>query len=99
MAGGDRAKAWNMLGDPDALLANETIQRIIAEGAQSSDADLDIVDGQYPEGQGVDEDGDGDGRVGAEESKDEAHGARAGKQSAKFSRSYRHSRCHLELLS
>lgn len=47
MANGDRAKALKMLEDPDTLLKNATVQKIIAEGAQASD--LEVVEGQYPE--------------------------------------------------
>lgn len=47
MANGDRAKALKMLEDPDALLKNASVQKIIAEGAQASD--LEVVEGQYPE--------------------------------------------------
>lgn len=48
VANGDRAKALKMLEDPDALMANGNIQEIIAQGAQTSD--LEVLDGQYPEG-------------------------------------------------
>lgn len=47
MAGGDRAKAIKMLEDPDALMANPEINRIIAEGA--GETSLEVVEGQYPE--------------------------------------------------
>lgn len=47
MANGDRAQALKMLEDPDALFKNPSVQKIIAEGAQSSD--LEVEDGQYPE--------------------------------------------------
>lgn len=47
MANGDRAKALKMLEDPDALMANETVQAIIAEGAKGSD--LEVVEGKYAE--------------------------------------------------
>lgn len=47
MANGNRAKALKMLEDPDALMANETVQAIIAEGAEGSD--LEVVEGKYAE--------------------------------------------------
>eukprot|EP00903_Cladosiphon_okamuranus_P018854 g17342.t1 len=47
VAGGDRAKAIKMLEDPDALMANPEINRIIAEGA--GETSLEVVEGQYPE--------------------------------------------------
>ncbi|CAM9200140.1 unnamed protein product [Laminaria digitata] len=47
VANGDRAKALKMLEDPDALFKNASVQKIIAEGAQSSG--LEVVEGQYPE--------------------------------------------------
>lgn len=47
MAGGDRTKAVKMLEDPDALMANPEINRIIAAGAGESS--LEVVEGQYPE--------------------------------------------------
>ncbi len=49
VANGDRAKALKMLEDPDALMANPDIKRIIAEGAGESA--LEVVEGQYPEGE------------------------------------------------
>lgn len=60
MAGGDRANALKMLGDPDSLMANETIKRIIAEGVQSSEAELDVVEGHYPGGAGSEREGVGE---------------------------------------
>eukprot|EP00752_Nemacystus_decipiens_P012253 g10861.t1 len=47
VAGGDRTEAIKMLEDPDALLANPEINRIIAEGA--GETSLEVVEGQYPE--------------------------------------------------
>lgn len=74
VAGGDRANALKMLGDPDSLMANETIQRVIAEGVKSSEAELDVVEGHYPEGAGSESE-----RVGeAGESKGGRNGASAG---------------------
>ena len=47
VAGGDRTKAVKMLEDPDALMANPEINRIIAAGAEESS--LEVVEGQYSE--------------------------------------------------
>lgn len=47
VAGGDRSRALKMLEDPDALMANPEVKRIIAEGAGGTA--LEVVEGQYPE--------------------------------------------------
>lgn len=49
VANGDREKADKMLEDPDALMANEEVQRIIAAGAAES-GDIEVVEGVCPEG-------------------------------------------------
>lgn len=61
VAGGDRAKALKMLEDPDALMANPDIKKIIAEGAATEDAALEVVEGQYPEATAVSRAGGGKG--------------------------------------
>lgn len=48
MAGGDRSKALKMLEDPDALMANPEVAKIIAEGV--GDTSLEVVEGQCSEG-------------------------------------------------
>ncbi|CBJ48633.1 Sup35, eukaryotic translation termination factor eRF3 [Ectocarpus siliculosus] len=65
VANGDRAKALKMLEDPDALMANPEVNKIIAEGAASGDAALEVVEGQYPEqaGGGVAAGGEGEGKA------------------------------------
>lgn len=54
-----------MLEDPDALMANPEINKIIAEGAASGDAALEVVEGQYPEqaGGSVAAGGGGEGKA------------------------------------
>ena len=69
-----------MLEDPDALLKNATIQKIIADGAQASD--LEVVEGQYlevskPAEAQPEKEGPGKGAEGASKS-GEGGGAGAG---------------------
>lgn len=71
VAGGDRTKAINMLQDPDALMANPEVQRIIAEGADKSGG-IEVVEGVCSGGENV--------RAAAGGAREDANGRRRGKQ-------------------
>lgn len=75
VANGDREKAVKMLEDPDALMANPEVQRIIGQGASR---DIEVVPGVYPEGGDGEAKGMGSTGVGTKPS-DDSNGASSGR--------------------
>lgn len=61
VAQGDREKALKMLEDPDALMANPLVVKIIAEGAKASD--IEVLDGVAEAGESTVGEGTGSVRA------------------------------------